>query len=407
MPVESQVQQPNVPSDAVDEHGNHAPRMPTTLGILGGGQLGRMMIQAASTLEIDVVVAELKPWSPAARLAQAEVVFNGGWDDPAGLTELARRASVVTLENEFVDAGVLKRLEGLGVPVLPTPDSVGVVQDKLRQKKALVAAGLPVPPFHVVQEPSDLARIGAELGWPLLLKARREGYDGYGNVLLRGEGDAAVACESLGWPARTLFAEAYVPFERELAMIIVRGQGGELACYPVVETQQDPERHVCRVVLAPANVPSEVAARAVEVARSAVEAVGGVGAFGVELFLLSDGSILVNELAPRPHNSGHYSIEACVTSQFANHVRAVLGLPLGDPSLRAPAAAMVNLLGTGSPMPDRDQLAASLAVPSAYLHLYGKTESRSGRKMGHVTALGESLEQALDRAMQSASRIRI
>ena len=179
-----------------------------------------------------------------------------------------------------------------------------------------------------------------------MLKARRDGYDGRGNVVVRDPSEAQAAFSGLGWPDRTLFVEAFADFDRELAVLVVRGLDGQIAQYPVVETRQDPGLHICREVLAPADLPSEVAERAAAIARGAVEAVGGIGAFGVELFLLRDGEVCINELAPRPHNSAHYTIEACWTSQFDNHVRAVMGLALGDPGLRTPAAAMVNLLGT-------------------------------------------------------------
>jgi 5-(carboxyamino)imidazole ribonucleotide synthase len=280
---------------------------------------------------------------------------------------------------------------------------VGVVQDKLRQKQALAAAELPVPSFRPVSAPEDLARLGKELGWPLMLKARRDGYDGRGNALVRSARDAEAACERLGWPDRTLLAETCVNFERELAVLVVRGLDGSVVSYPVVETRQDPELHICREVLAPAAVEAAVAERATHVARAAVEAVGGVGAFGVELFLLRDGQVCVNELAPRPHNSAHYTIEACWTSQFENHVRAVLELGLGDTSLRAPAAAMVNLLGSGAGTVSPGDLGAALRVPGAAVHLYGKAENRLGRKLGHVTAVGPSLDEALERARAAAA----
>lgn len=375
------------------------------LGILGGGQLARMTIQAAADLGLDVIVAERAPDSPAARLASGSVVFRAGWNDGRALAALARRAPLVTLENEFVDAAVLARLEALGARVLPSPACVGTVQDKLRQKEALVRAGLPVPRFRAIEAAEDVAGAGAELGWPLMLKARRDGYDGYGNALARDAEEARAAAARLGWPRRTLLAEAVVPFERELATIVVRGLDGQSAVYPVVETRQDPERHVCREVLVPAPLADGLDGDAARLASRAVEAVHGVGTFGVELFLLADGSALVNELAPRPHNAGHYSIEACATSQFANHVRAVLGLPLGSPSLRAPAAAMVNLLGGGNPRPGRAQIAAALGVRGVYVHLYGKTDSRPGRKMGHVTALGGTLDEALGRAREAAAHL--
>lgn len=378
------------------------------LGILGGGQLGRMTLQAASRLGIDVVIAELAPEAPASRLTSTTVLFDparGGWADPQAQAELARQTRTVTLESEFVDARALAQLEGHGVQVWPSPACVGVVQDKFLQKTALARAELPVPRFRRIDRPADLIAAGAELGWPLMLKARRDGYDGRGNRLVRGVDDAETTSRQLGWPDSELLVEEVIPFARELAAMVVRGRDGALLSYPVVESRQDPSLHICREVLAPAPVEAAIAARAAAIARAAVEAVDGVGAFGVELFLLDDGQLLINELAPRPHNSGHYSIDACWSSQFENHVRAVLGLPLGDPGLQAPAAAMVNVLGTHTrPIADAD-LAHALAVPRAFVHLYGKLQNRPGRKMGHVTALGSSVDEALDRARVAVSAL--
>ena len=372
------------------------------LGILGGGQLGRMTLQAASRLGIDVVIAERFSNSPAARLTSHSVVFEHGWDDPSALEQLARLTQVVTLESEFVDWRALQRLEQMGVAVRPAAVCVGVVQDKLLQKQALARAELPVPNFVQIADPEGLVRAGEDIGWPLMLKARRDGYDGHGNVVVRSRDEAAEACRDLGWPERQLFAEALLEFECELACLVVRGLDGKIVQYPVVQTIQDPRLHICREVLAPAPVDADMANQAVEVARGAVEAVDGIGAFGVEMFLLGDGQVLVNELAPRPHNSAHYTIEACWTSQFENHVRAVLGLPLGDPALRAPAAVMVNLLGeTFEPV----CIEAALAEPCAFVHLYGKAENRPGRKMGHITAVAETLEEARQRAQSAAARV--
>jgi 5-(carboxyamino)imidazole ribonucleotide synthase len=365
--------------------------------------LARMTLQAARALGVDVVIGERFAQSPAARMTDSSVVFQGGWDDAAALDELAARAPVITLENEFVDARVLAGLAARGARVLPGPTCVGTVQDKLLQKQALLRAELPVPAFAEVGAPGDLARIGRELGWPLMLKARRDGYDGYGNVLVREAAEAEAACRRLGWPERALFAEAHVDFERELAVIVVRGLDGALVTYPTVETRQDAELHICRVVLAPAAVAAHVADQAAEIGRGAVTAVDGVGVFGVELFLLGPGQVLINELAPRPHNSGHYSIEACATSQFSNHVRAVLGLPLGSPAMRSPVAVMVNVLGSGTASaPNVD---AALKVPEVAVHLYGKAENRRGRKLGHVTALGSHAADALERAQLAVDRL--
>jgi 5-(carboxyamino)imidazole ribonucleotide synthase len=277
----------------------------------------------------------------------------------------------------------------------------------LLQKQALARAELPVPMFREVADPAALIAAAEELGWPVMLKTRRDGYDGRGNAVVHDAAQAEAACLALGWPQHALFAEAFVEFERELASLVVRGLDGQIAQYPVVETRQDPTLHVCREVLAPADLPDEVARHAATIARGAIDAVGGVGAFGVELFLLPDRQVCINELAPRPHNSAHYTIEACWSSQFDNHVRAVLGLPLGDPGMRAPAAAMVNLLGSRSgSMRDAD-LASALIESHAFVHLYGKAENRSGRKMGHVTTLGATPDEAVSRARSAASRIRI
>jgi 5-(carboxyamino)imidazole ribonucleotide synthase len=377
------------------------------LGILGGGQLGRMTLQAAAKLGIEVVVAETYPDSPAAQLTPTNVIFAEGWDDLAALDRLADLVDVATLENEFVDWRILEKLEQRGVTVWPTPACMRSVQDKLLQKQTLQRAELPVPCFRPVRDPAEIARFAAELGWPIMLKARRGGYDGRGNYLVRDPGQAEAACRQLGWPNRELFAESYVNFERELASLVVRSQAGEMAQYPLVETWQDPGLHICREVRAPANVPEPTRDRAQAIARGAVEAVAGVGAFGVELFLAADGQVLVNELAPRPHNTAHYTIEACWTSQFDNHVRAVLGLPLGDPDLRAPAAVMVNLLGSRDSPIDHVSVREALAEPRAFIHLYGKRENREGRKMGHVTALAETVSEARALAHAAADRVRL
>jgi 5-(carboxyamino)imidazole ribonucleotide synthase len=374
------------------------------LGILGGGQLGRMTLQAASRLGIDVVVAERFPDSPAARMTSRSLVFPHGWDDPRALDQLAQLTRVVTLESEFVDWRVLEALEQRGVAVRPTPACVGVVQDKLLQKQALARAELPVPTFGEIADPTHLKDVGHELGWPLMLKARRDGYDGRGNVVVRDADAAEHACAQLGWPARQLYAEAFVEFERELASLVVRGLDGQIVQYPTVETVQDAALHICREVLAPAEVTPSVAERAAAIARGAVEAVDGLGAVGVELFLLPDGQVVINELAPRPHNSAHYTIDACTSSQFDNHVRAVLGLPLGSAGLRAPTAVMVNLLGSSS---DPVDATAALAASDAFVHLYGKRENRPGRKMGHITGVGETLEDARLSAERAASLVRV
>ncbi len=368
------------------------------VGIAGAGQLARMTCLAAWPLGIRVAVLG-RPDEPAAPMAAGLV--EGDWRDAEAVARLGAACGVVTLENEFVDAAALAAVQEAGTPVRPDPGSLATVQDKALQKELLRGAGLPTARFAVVEAASELAAAGRDLGWPLMLKARRLGYDGYGNATCADEDEARAAFGRLD-AGDGVLAEGLVPFERELAVMVARTPSGAEAAYPVVETVQ--ANHVCHEVIAPAPIAADAAGRAAEVARAAAAAANGLGVTGVEMFLAPRGEVLVNELAPRPHNSGHYTIEAAETSQFENHLRGVLDLPLGDVALRARAAAMVNLLGSRTG-PARPAVRGPLAVPGAHLHLYDKAEVRPGRKMGHVTALGETAGDALARARRAAAAV--
>jgi 5-(carboxyamino)imidazole ribonucleotide synthase len=374
---------------------------PVRLGIIGGGQLARMTAIAALPLGVDVVVLERNPFSPASRLSPDCVV--GDWNDQATLLKFAERCDAITLENEFVDAKALAVLEKAGHRIFPSAACIEVTQDKLTQKQALLNAGLAVPKFCAVKSPEEILRVAGEFGWPMLLKTRRNGYDGKGNFTLRSQADVAAGWQRLGGGQNELMVESFFPFVKELAVIVTRGQDGALAVYPVVETIQ--RHHVCHVVKAPAQIPDERAKLAAALAKRAVEAVGGVGSFGVELFLSANGEMAINELAPRVHNSGHYTIEACACSQFENHVRAVLGWPLGNPLMLAPAAVMVNLLGTEKTSGQPHGLKNGLRMTGARVHIYGKRISGPGRKMGHITVLEKSVEEALAIAERAGKEI--
>lgn len=374
---------------------------PLRLGIIGGGQLARMTAIAALPLGVDVVVLERNPFSPASRLSPDCVV--GDWNDQATLLKFAELCDAITLENEFVDAKALAVLEKAGHRIFPSAACIAVTQDKLTQKQALLNAGLAVPKFCAVKSPEEILRVAGEFGWPMLLKTRRNGYDGKGNFTLRSQADVAAGWQSLGGGQNELMVESFFPFVKELAVIVTRGQDGALAVYPVVETIQ--RHHVCHVVKAPAQIPDERAKLAAALAKRAVEAVGGVGSFGVELFLSANGEMAINELAPRVHNSGHYTIEACACSQFENHVRAVLGWPLGNPLMLAPAAVMVNLLGTEKTSGQPHGLKNGLRMTGARVHIYGKRISGPGRKMGHITVLEKSVEEALAIAERAGKEI--
>lgn len=388
----------NSPNDAARLAGGAGPR----LGIIGGGQLAKMTALAALNLGCDVAILERNPESPALRLAADWMI--GDWDDPAVLLAFAKRAHVLTLENEFVQASSLAAVEQAGHTLYPQAAAIGRVQDKLLQKEMLTRAGLPVAPFCPVADHAEVARAGEEFGWPIILKARRNGYDGKGNVTVRTPREIEAGWERLQGGRNALYVEAFCPFVAELAVIVTRGRQGEVRAYPVVESVQ--RDHICHQVLAPASLPPGVADRAMAIAQAAVQAVDGVGSFGIELFLLGEGHLLVNEMAPRVHNSGHYTIEACDCSQFENHVRAVLGWPLGSTKMRQPAAVMLNLLGDGSGSGMPAGWSEALAVEGAHLHLYGKLRAAPGRKMGHVTALGGTVDEALERAARMVSCLR-
>ncbi|MBZ0292683.1 MAG: 5-(carboxyamino)imidazole ribonucleotide synthase [Anaerolineae bacterium] len=384
-------------------HSHFATNM-TRLGILGGGQLAQMLTQAAISLGVETAIFEQFEDSPAARLTHHQVASK--WDNEEALINFALMCQAVTLENEFVDSLVLRWLADSGLAVYPTADTLADIQDKLLQKQRIAAAGLAVPDFEAVYTPEDIREFGQAHGYPFLLKARRLGYDGYGNATIHSADDIIPAWNQLGADkGRELLAEAFIPFVRELAVMVLRGRDGELRSYPVVETIQ--QNHICHIVRAPAPISAKTAEKASELAKSAVEVFEGVGVFGAELFELADGTVLYNEIAPRPHNSGHYTIEACVTSQFENHIRAVLGWPLGSTAMVKPAAVMVNLLGQRQGKTNSDGIREALGVAQAHIHLYGKSDVRPGRKMGHVTALADTLAEAEAIAQKAADLVKL
>jgi len=378
------------------------PGRPLTIGILGGGQLAKMLALAAYRMGLQVAVLEHGEGSPAGVMTKLE--FPGGWSSRTDLEAFARASDIITLENEFVPPEILHELSQWR-PVYPTPETVALVRDKLTQKQHLARAGIPVAEFEEVPSPAAAAEFAQRVGFPILLKTRLFGYDGYGNRTVEAPEalDSAWTGLQQRTPGQSLLAERWIPLSKELAVMVARNRRGELAVYPCVETvQQD---HVCRIVYAPAPIEKSLQRRAQELAVAAVEAIGGIGIFGVELFLSQDGQLYINELAPRPHNSGHYTIEACYTSQFENALRAVCNLPLGSPEMYVGAAVMINLLGVRSGSGFPDAVEPALQAGPAWIHFYGKRESRPRRKLGHVTAVGATLEEAYERARAVAEGI--
>ncbi|MCB0719997.1 MAG: 5-(carboxyamino)imidazole ribonucleotide synthase [Bacteroidetes bacterium] len=367
------------------------------LGVLGGGQLSKMTASAAANFGCEVVVIEREADFPANSVDAHSIV--GDWNDPVNLLKLAELVDVMTLENEFVSTEAMAVLVDRGVKIWPTPDTMRLVRDKFRQKTEFSKAGLEVARFAEASTKDAVL----EFGFPCVLKRRFGGYDGKGNATIRDASELDAAWNQLDGDSGGLYVEDFCDFDRELAIIVTRGIDGKAVRYPVVETIN--KDHICHVTKAPADVPDHFKKEVADIAERAVAAIGGVGSFGLETFLTRDGRILVNEIAPRVHNTGHYTIEACVCSQFENHVRAVLGWPLGSTELVAPAAVMVNLLGDAAGSGAPKGMEQALAVPGAHIHIYGKTVSRPGRKMGHITALGKTVDEALSVASEAADRI--
>lgn len=362
----------------------------TVIGILGGGQLARMSAFQAIKMGFDVAILEKEKDSPAGVLTKKEFV---GWvDNKEVFNQFIEASDVITLENEFIDYSYLKLIEAIGKKVVPSSKTISLIQDKLIQKVTLQKSGVPVPKFISVNADSSYESISSLLGKKFLLKSRKMGYDGYGNATIKNKTEFELAIKKLSARHSELYAEAFVNFQKELAIMVVRTKK-EIICYPVVETIQ--KNHICHIVIAPSQIDKRLINQAIEIAVASVEAVKGIGIFGVELFLTDDDKILVNEMAPRPHNSGHYTIEGCITSQFENHIRAVLDLPLGSTEMVKPFAVMINLLGKRNEIGVLQNYHSTISDNKIKLHIYGKATSRIGRKMGHITVIGENLNSIL------------
>lgn len=364
------------------------------VGVLGGGQLGRMLAASAALLNIDIIILDVGENSPAKQIisprSSSLTHIDGSFTDPEKIKALASKVDVLTVEIEHVDTSVLEEIQSAsGAVIHPSPSTVKTIQDKFIQKQHLQSHQCPVSEFlHVDSDVKSIRQTAEKLGLPFMLKSRTLAYDGRGNFIVRDLAQAEEAISSLA--NRPLYAEKWVPFTKEIAVMVVRSTTGEVRSYPAVETIH--KDNICHLVFAPLRSHDpHVATRAQGVAEAAVKTFQGAGVFGVEMFLMEDGAIYINEIAPRPHNSGHHTIEACETSQYENHLRAVLSLPLGSTSLKVPSAAMLNIIGASSNMAELTSFSSEcIKTDGCGVHLYGKSECRKGRKMGHVTIVGNS-----------------
>lgn len=370
----------------------------TKLGILGGGQLGRMFIQEA--IGLNVCVHVLDPAENAPCAAIANVFVQGDFADYDTVLNFGKEVDVLTIEIEHVNIEALEELERRGKLVFPRPSALRTIKDKGLQKLFYAAHQIPTAPFVLVENKTEAALHVSE--GPFMQKLRTGGYDGKGVTPFRNEADLEHAFDA---PS---VLEQMVHFEKELAVIVARNASGELRVFPLVEMEFNSEANLVEFIFSPANVSVEVAQEAAEIAKKIVEQLDHVGLLAVELFLTKTGQLLVNEVAPRPHNSGHHTIEACYTSQYAQHMRAILNLPLGDTALRS-AGVMINLLGekgfTGTAK--YEGLEEVLSTQGAYVHLYGKEETKPFRKMGHITICLPELEQAKLLARKFLSSVKV
>jgi 5-(carboxyamino)imidazole ribonucleotide synthase len=364
------------------------------IGVIGGGQLAWMMAIAAKRLGIELTVQAASPKDSAVPVSDR--VIYGKVADANATAQLAEHCQAITFENEFVDLVSLQKLNDRGVLFLPKLETLAISVDKLNQRQHFRDHQIPTPEFYSVDTEQDLLAAAEKLGYPLVLKARRHGYDGKGTWVIANEIELRSAWESMHQaPA---IAEAFIPFELELAVIVARSESGEIVIYPVVETVQT--NQVCRRTIAPARVDPQVSAKVETIAKQIVTTLDAIGVFGIEFFLTAAGEVSVNEIAPRTHNSGHYTIEGCHTSQFEQLLRVVSGRQLGNVSMVAPVAVMVNLLGfenaagTDADYVDKRKVIASF--PNTHIHWYNKTRSSVGRKLGHVTILRPTHDLAID-----------
>lgn len=375
--------------------------MKNRIGIVGGGQLGKMMAFPAKSMGFTVTVVDPTPDSPAGQVVDEQILAN--YNDAEATKELAKVSDFVTVEIEHINTDTLQKLADKGIAVNPSPKTIEVIKNKFAQKEFLTNAGIPVAPYAAVANKTEILAAAKKFGYPFLLKARFDAYDGRGNALIKTENDITEALERFG--DRELYVEQYVPFEKELAIMIARGSNGEIVPYPVVETIH--KNNILHLTIAPARVDKKIADKAKNFAIKTMKHLHGAGVFGIEMFLTKDNEVLINEIAPRVHNSGHYTIEACETSQFEQHIRAITGLPLGKPDMLVPAAVMVNVLGERTGPVNVQGMEDVLAIPGASIHIYGKKETKPERKMGHITVIGDKIEDIIKNALQARKALRI
>ncbi|QUH30513.1 5-(carboxyamino)imidazole ribonucleotide synthase [Vallitalea guaymasensis] len=374
------------------------------IGIIGGGQLGKMMILDAKRLGFYVITLDPSESCPSHSISDEHILAS--FDDEKAIRTMAEKVDVITYEFEHINVDILKKLEDEGYTIYPTAKSLEIIQNKYNQKYTLLKNDIAVPDFMLVQSTEDLINAGQKFGYPMMLKTCTGGYDGKGNYVVENEKLIEESYRQLGNGTIPLMVERFVDLKKEISVLACRGINGEITVYPVGENiHVDSILDETRV---PADISKKCTEEAMELAHRVMEIFSGVGMFCVEMFVTKDDNILINEVAPRPHNSGHYTIEGCLTSQFEQHIRAITGLPLGDVSLRCPTV-MRNLLGEDgeSGIAYYEGLDKVYNDGIAKVHIYGKEEVRPKRKMGHITVCADTIDEAVEKAEKAKRGLRV
>ncbi len=375
--------------------------MKKRIGIVGGGQLGKMLTIPAKKLGFTVNIIDPTPDSPAGQIADQQIVAD--FKDENAIHRLGKISDYLTFEIELANSKILKELEKNGVKINPSAKTLEIIRDKFKQKEFLKKAAIPTADFIKVNNKVDILKAAEKFGYPILLKARFDAYDGRGNALIKDKSGINKAIKKLG--GRKLYVEKFVPFIKELAVIIARNTKGEIATYPVAETVH--KNNILHYLLSPAPVDKKIADSVKQLAINTMKHLKGAGIFGIEMFLSKDGEVLINEIAPRVHNSGHHTIEANKTSQFEQHIRAITGMPLGSVDTMTPASVMINILGERKGKATPAGIKQAEKIPGVKVHIYGKHETKPERKMGHITALGKNIEEAYNKAIKARALITI
>ena len=372
-----------------------------TIGIVGGGQLGRMLAQAGQKLGFKIIVLDPTPNSPAGQLSDEQMV--GSFKDKDKILELSEKVDALTFEIEGVNIEALEEIESSGKSVHPSPKILKIIKDKFAQKTFLKNNFIPVSEFAIITSTTGAVEQGKLFGYPYLLKARFDAYDGRGNYVVKKESDIKDAFLKLN--QENLYAEKFAPFIKELSVVSARDIFGTIISYPTVETIH--KNNICHIVHSPAKIEKEINERVQKLAGKVLELLAGVGVFAVEMFLTKSGEILVNEIAPRVHNSGHHTIEAFNTSQFEQHMRAISGQSLLMLEPTSETSVMINILGERDAAAEVAGLDRVKEISGVYVHIYGKLETRKERKMGHITAVGSVEDDVLEKAITARKHISI